>query len=75
MSMGKLKLPLRDSQDEAPAFHCGRCGGEVYPGEPAFQWDKKRLCVDCFRAKVNAWLDNTPTQVAAALGFDYEEVV
>lgn len=73
--MGRRKPCLRDSQGERPAFQCHSCLGGVYPGEPMFDWDNRRICVDCFKVKVNAWMDGSPTQVAAALGFAYGEAV
>lgn len=66
---------LQDSQMENPVFQCHKCLGEVYPGEPSFYWDNKHICVDCFKLKVNAWMDFSPTQVAAVMGFDYEEAI
>lgn len=66
-----MKPALRDSQEEAPAFFCGSCNGEVYHGELTVLWDGKRLCMDCFKARVKEWLERSPAQVADALGFEY----
>ena len=71
--MKELRLPLRDRQGEKAVLYCAACGGEVYRGEPVFDWEGRRLCVDCFKTRVDAWLESSPVQVAAALGFDCEQ--
>lgn len=63
--------PLRDPQDEAPAAFCEKCLGEVYREESMFDWNGIRLCADCFKDKVRAWLELSPEQVANALGFPH----
>ena len=72
--MPKLKLPLRDSQDESPASLCEECFGEVWSGETLFRWNGKRICEDCFKHKVRSWLELSPRQIANALDFPYESV-
>ena len=65
-----LKPPLRDSQEDRPLCRCQKCGGEVYAGETLFEWEGKKVCVDCFRYAMGVWLKDCPEQVADALGFD-----
>lgn len=66
-----VKPPLRDSQDDTPAACCELCQGEVYREETVFEWNGKQICSDCFKFKVGAWLDDSPEQVAGALGFPH----
>lgn len=69
--MIKLEMPLRDSQEDRPVCLCPKCGGEVYHGEKLFEWDGRKVCLDCFKHEVVSWLENFPEQVADALCFDY----
>lgn len=67
--------PLRDPQDESPAAICPKCGGEVWTGEPMFDWNEKGyICLDCFKSAVFALLDSEPRLAAAEMGVDYKEV-
>lgn len=68
-----LRPPLRDVQQDRPVGRCTRCGGEVYAGERVYAWRGTRVCVDCFRAGVTAWLAEAPHEVAAALDVGSEE--
>ena len=60
---------LKDPRDEDPVCHCQACLGEVYRGETLFEWESKRVCVDCFKDGVTTWLERAPVQVANVLGF------
>lgn len=67
--------PLRDAQNENPVAHCPKCGGEVWTGEPMFDWNEKGyICLDCFKSAVFALLDSDPRLAAAEMGVDYKEV-
>lgn len=67
--------PLRDAQNENPVAHCPKCGGEVWAGEPMFNWDSKGyVCLDCFKSAISALLDSDPRLAAAEMGVDYKEV-
>lgn len=67
--------PLRDPQEEKPADRCPKCGGEVWAGEPMFDWNEKGyICLDCFKSAVFALLDSDPRLAAAEMGVDYKEV-
>lgn len=69
-----MRTALRDAQQDTPACYCKRCGGEVYPGETVFTWQDKKICSDCFKSVVTAWLEEAPNEVAAALEIETEEV-
>lgn len=67
--------PLRDVQQERPAAYCSKCSGEVWPGEPVFDWNGKGfVCLDCFKSVVSALLDSDPRLVAVEMGVEYKEV-
>ena len=67
--------PLRDPQEEKPTDRCPKCGGEVWTGEPMFDWNEKGyICLDCFKSAVFALLDSDPRLAAAEMGVDYKEV-
>jgi len=65
--------PLRDIPQDEPACYCERCGGEVYFGETTYAWQDKKLCSDCFKSVVTAWLEEAPKEVADVLGVETEE--
>lgn len=69
-----LRGPIEDGQGYVPAGVCMRCAGEIYPGETVFVWEERRVCVDCFRAKVSALLNEAPGEVAQMLGVETKEV-
>ena len=69
-----LQRPVEDGQECVPAGVCMRCAGEIYPGETVFAWEGRRVCVDCFRAKVSALLKEAPKEVAQMLGVETREV-
>ena len=62
-----LMLPLRDSQQDKVVCWCHRCSGEVYENENLYIWEGKRICLDCFKAVIAAWLEESPGEVAAVL--------
>ncbi len=62
-----IKPPLRDSQQGSVVCWCRRCGGEVYEDETLYIWEGKRICVDCFKSVVTAWVEEAPGEVAAIL--------
>ena len=67
--------PLRDMQDEAPAGVCPRCGGEIWPGETAYNRESAGfICSDCFKAAVSKLMEQDPKLVAVEMGVDYQEV-
>ncbi len=65
-----LKPPLRDRQQDNVVCWCRRCSGEVYEDETLYIWEGKRICVDCFKSVVTAWVEEAPCEVAAALDID-----
>ena len=67
--MNKVRVPLRDIQQEEPVCSCEGCGGEIYRGETIFEWQGKWVCVDCFQSELNGWLLHSPEQAAMELGF------
>lgn len=69
-----LRPALEDLQSIPSACACGRCGGELYPGEASYLWDNRQTCLDCFKAEVKAWLEVAATEVATALGVETREV-
>lgn len=69
-----LSLPLSDRQDVAAACLCRRCAGEMYVREVAYLWQDRRICPDCFKAEIAAWLEEAPQEVACALGVEREMV-
>ena len=62
---------LKDPQDEAPVCYCQSCHGEVYHGEKRFEFEQKRVCVDCFKDGITSWLERSPEQVACTMHYDY----
>lgn len=68
-----MRDPMRDIQQDEPACYCKRCGGEVFSGETVFTWQDKKVCSDCFKAVVTAWLEEAPNEVAVALDIEMEE--
>ena len=69
-----LNLPLSDRQDVAAACLCRRCAGEMYVREVAYLWQDRRICPDCCKAEIAAWLEEAPQEVACALGVEREMV-
>jgi len=69
---GGLRPPLADLQAELPVCRCGRCKGEVYSGESMFRWEEQRICADCFKSAVAAWLEDSPLEVAGELSVEWE---
>lgn len=65
-----LRPSLEDTQDCSPVCLCRRCGGELYSGEVGYLWEGEQVCVDCFKAVVNAWLEAAAQEVAFALGVE-----
>ena len=68
-----VKVALRDTQMDEPSCYCQRCSGEVYDGETTYLWDGSKICRDCFRDAVKAWLGEAVEEVAFALGIEMEE--
>lgn len=69
-----LRAALEDRQSVPPGCTCGRCGGELYPGEAGYLWEDRQICLDCFKAEVGAWLEASAVEVASALGVETREV-
>lgn len=67
-------MPHRDPQCETPVARCGECGGEVYHHETMFWCEGKWICSDCYKESMKRWIDESPTQVADAMGIETEEV-
>lgn len=66
--------PLRDAQQEEPSTRCPKCGGEVWAGEPMFNWDNEGyVCLDCFKSSVFALLESDPRLAAVEMGVEYKE--
>lgn len=53
--------------------YCSKCKGEIYQDEPTVFEDGKGMCIDCFRARVEGILKDSPAIVAECLGMRYEE--
>lgn len=66
------ELPI-DPPDPVIAGRCDKCGGEIYQCEPTICEDGKRMCIDCFRERVETILRDSPAIVADCLGMRYEE--
>ena len=72
-----LDLPGRtapeDPQSRPHIGYCARCGGELYPGERIYAWDKESpdLCRECFLERVYRLDAET---LAAAMGLGTEIV-
>ena len=66
--------PLRDVQQEEPVTRCPKCGGEVWAGEPMFDWNGEGfVCLDCFKSSVFALLESDPRLAAVEMGVEYKE--
>lgn len=65
--------PSLDPPDPCISGYCSKCGGEIYQDEPTVCEDGKRMCVDCFRSRVEEILKDNPAIVAECLGMRYEE--
>lgn len=65
-----LRPTPEDPQGSTPIFLCSRCMGEMYSGEHLFTWEGSRVCTDCFKAEVTAWMNETPAETAFALGVE-----
>ena len=65
---------LQDSQDKLPSAICQCCEGEVWPYEVMFHWEGKWICLHCFKAAVNAILDDNPRQVALEMMLEMREI-
>lgn len=65
--------PSLDPPDPCIIGYCNKCGSEIYQDEPTVCEDGKRMCVDCFRARVEEILKDSPAIVAECLGMRYEE--
>lgn len=73
---GYFNIPEPFLDPPAPVIigHCKKCGGEISQGEPTVFEDGKRMCVDCFRERVEEILKDSPAIVAECLGMRYEEM-
>lgn len=65
--------PSLEPPDSVIIGHCDKCSGEIYQDDPTVYEDGKQLCVDCFRARVEELLKDSPDIVADCLGMRYEE--
>lgn len=61
-----------DPPDPEIVGYCSKCKGEIYQDEPTVYEDGKRMCVDCFRSRVEKILKDSPAIVADYLGMRYE---
>lgn len=68
-----IQEPSLEPPDPVIVGHCDKCGGEIYQYEPTVYEDGKRMCVDCFRARVGEILKDSPAIVADCLGMRYKE--
>lgn len=67
--------PLRDVQQEEPVTRCPKCGGEIWSGEPMFDWNNGGfVCLDYFKSSVSAFLESDPRLAAVEMGVEYKEV-
>lgn len=53
-----------DAQDRQAVTKCGSCKGEIWHDEPLFQWGEKWVCLECFKDRINALLENDPVLLA-----------
>lgn len=67
-----LEQSLEPSDPVIVGF-CSKCKGELYQYGPTVFEDGKRMCVNCFRDRVEQLLRNSPAIVAECLGMRYEE--
>lgn len=65
-----LRPALADRQNCVPVRLCGRCGGEMYPGECLFCWEEREVCADCFRSAVAVWMEEAAPETARELGVE-----
>lgn len=65
--------PSFEPPDPVIIGYCGKCGGEIYQDEPTVYEDGKRMCIDCFRERVEEILKDSPAVIATCLGMRYEE--
>lgn len=74
---GYFNIPEPPLEPPEPVIvgYCSKCKGEIYQDEPMVYEDGKRMCVDCFRNRVQELLGDSPAIVADCLGMRYEEVV
>lgn len=67
--------PSLEPPDPVIIGYCSKCKGELYQDEPTVYEDGKRMCVDCFRERVEQLLRNSPAIVADCLGMRYKEEI
>lgn len=65
--------PSPEPPDPVIIGHCDKCGGEIFQDEPTVIEDGERMCVDCFRERVEKILKDSPAIVAECLGMKFEE--
>lgn len=65
--------PSLEPSDPVIVGSCSKCKGELYQYDPTVFEDGKRMCVNCFRDRVEQLLRNSPAIVADCLGMRYEE--
>ena len=65
------KSPYRDVQEDLPVQIAG-CGHEIYRDEPLFQWEGKWVCLDCFKDRMTAMLEDDPVLLACEMGLEVE---
>ena len=68
------ELPL-DQPDPDIVCRCDKCKGDIYQDEPTVFEDGNRMCVDCFRERVEEILKDSPAIVAECLGMEYKDGV
>ena len=52
--------PSLEPPDPVIIGYCSKCKGELYQDDPTVYEDGKRMCVDCFRERVEQLLRNSP---------------
>lgn len=72
---GCFNIPDQPLEPPDPVIigYCYKCKCEIYQDEPTAFEDGRRMCVDCFRARVEEILKDSPAVVADCLGMRYEE--
>lgn len=65
--------PSLDEPEPVIVGYCSKCKTEIYKDEPTVYEDGKRMCMGCFRERVEGILRYSPAIMADCLGMRYEE--
>lgn len=59
-----------DAQDRPAVAFCESRQCEIWHDEPVFLWEGKWICLDCFKDRIGALLEDNPVQLANEMNIE-----